>query len=96
MGRPPAGSTPPGDWYRCSTSSLVVSGGWSSSHSPASCRGADFRDQIHVTQESADLRAVSDGFPLVARDDRESVERAAFLYAARWASLRKRRSGGAS
>jgi hypothetical protein len=53
-------------------------------------RGADFRDQIGITPESAGLRAISDGFPLVARDDQETVERAAFLYDALYASLRER------
>ena len=53
-------------------------------------RGADFRDQLGITPESAGLRAISDGFPLVARDDHETVERAAFLYDALYASLRAR------
>jgi hypothetical protein len=53
-------------------------------------RGADFRDQLHVTPESAGLRTISDGFPLVARDDHETAERAAFLYDALYASLRER------
>jgi hypothetical protein len=53
-------------------------------------RGADFRDQIDLTPESAGLRAISDGFPLVTRDDHETVERAAFLYDALYASLRVR------
>ena len=53
-------------------------------------RGADFRDQLHLTPESAGLRAISDGFPLVARDDQETLERAAFLYDALYASLRER------
>lgn len=52
--------------------------------------GADFRDQLSLTPESAGLRAISDGFPLVARDDRETVERASFLYDALYASLRER------
>ena len=51
-------------------------------------RGADFRDQIDLTPESAGLRAISDGFPLVARDDAETVEKAAFLYDAPYAALR--------
>jgi hypothetical protein len=59
-------------------------------------RGADFRDQLHITPESTGLRAISDGFPLVARDDHETVERAAFLYDALYASLRERLAGGAS
>jgi hypothetical protein len=52
--------------------------------------GADFGTQIDLTPESAGLRAISDGFPLVARDDHETVERAAFLYDALYASLRAR------
>lgn len=53
-------------------------------------RGADFRDQIDLTPESAGLRAISDGFPLVTRGDHETVDRAAFLYNALYASLRER------
>ena len=53
-------------------------------------RGADFRDQIDSTPESAGLRAISDGFPLVARGDHETVERASFLYDALYASLQAR------
>ncbi len=49
--------------------------------------GADFGDELHTTSESAGLRAISDGFPLVARDDHEIVERAAFLYDALYAAL---------
>jgi hypothetical protein len=49
--------------------------------------GADFRDQIALTPESAGLRAISDGFPLVAGDDHQTVEKAAFLYDALYASL---------
>lgn len=52
-------------------------------------RGADFSAEITLTPESAGLRAVSDGFPLVARDDHETVERATFLYDALYASLKK-------
>jgi hypothetical protein len=53
-------------------------------------RGADFREEPHTTPESAGLRAISDGFPLVAKDDHETVERASFLYDALYASLRER------
>jgi hypothetical protein len=53
-------------------------------------RGADFADQLDSTRESAGLRAISDGFPLVARDDQDTVERASFLYDALYASLRAR------
>jgi len=53
-------------------------------------RGADFADQLDSTRESAGLRAISDGFPLVARDDQDTVERASFLYDALYAALRAR------
>lgn len=53
-------------------------------------QGADFREQIGIPPESAGLRTISDGFPLVAGDDHETVERAAFLYDALYASLRER------
>ena len=56
--------------------------------------GADFRDEIDSTPESAGLRAISDGFPLVAADDHETAERAAFLYDALYASLRARLGTG--
>jgi len=56
-------------------------------------RGADFADQVALTPESAGLRTISRGFPLVARDDHETVERAAFLYDALYAALRERTSG---
>lgn len=58
-------------------------------------RGADFRDQLDLTPESRGLRAISDGFPLVARDDDETVEKATFLYDALYASLRERIAEGA-
>ena len=56
--------------------------------------GADFRDEVDSTPESAGLRAISDGFPLVAADDHETAERAVFLYDALYASLRARLGTG--
>lgn len=53
-------------------------------------RGADFDDQITLTPESAGLQAISRGFPLVTRDDHETVEKAAFVYDALYASIKKR------
>ena len=50
-------------------------------------RAADFRDAVAVIPEAAGLRAISHGFPLVARDDDETVEKVAFLYDALYASL---------
>ncbi|MCU0692266.1 MAG: chromate resistance protein [Polyangiaceae bacterium] len=51
--------------------------------------GADLPDE-HPPLESAGLRAISFGFPLVANDDQAVVERATFLYDALYASLRHR------
>ncbi len=50
-------------------------------------RSADFAEELSLTPEGAGLRAISRGFPLVARDDHETVERAAFLYDALYAAL---------
>jgi hypothetical protein len=52
--------------------------------------GADFADATDLTPESAGLRAISRGFPLVAKDDHETVARAGFLYDALYAALRER------
>jgi hypothetical protein len=49
--------------------------------------GADFPEEIAITPESAGLRRVSDGFPEVARDDAEVLEKATFLYDSLYASL---------
>jgi hypothetical protein len=53
--------------------------------------GADFPDAIGDTPESAGLRAIAHGFPLVSRDDLDTLERATFLYDALYAHLRARR-----
>jgi len=55
-------------------------------------RGADFPDLRDLTRESAGLQAISRGFPLVAKDDYETLDRAAFLYDALYASIRDRLS----
>jgi hypothetical protein len=51
---------------------------------------ADFPDEVQDTPEAAGLRAISRGFPLVARDDHEVVQKASFLYDALYAALRER------
>jgi len=51
--------------------------------------GADFADAVSLTPESAGLRAISHGFPLVTRDDHETVARAAFLYDSLYAALQQ-------
>jgi hypothetical protein len=50
-------------------------------------RGADFPEEISLTPESAGLRAISHGFPLVAKDDHEVVEKGTFLYDSLYAAL---------
>lgn len=52
--------------------------------------GADFAEAGSLTPESAGLRAISQGFPLVAGDDHETVARASFLYDALYAALQDR------
>ena len=52
-------------------------------------RSADFPEALSLTPEGAGLRAISRGFPLVSRDDHETVERAGFLYDALYASLQE-------
>ena len=51
---------------------------------------ADFPDDVQDVAEAAGLRSISAGFPLVARDDLDAVERASFLYDALYAALQKR------
>ena len=51
-------------------------------------RGADFADETDLTEESAGIRMISQGFPLVTKDDHETVEKAAFLYDALYASIK--------
>lgn len=52
--------------------------------------GADFAEEVDTTPESIGLRTISQGFPLVAGEDHELVERASFVYDALYAALRER------
>ncbi|MCI0340628.1 MAG: chromate resistance protein [Planctomycetales bacterium] len=52
---------------------------------------ADLPGGADPPPEADGLRAISEGFPDVAKDDGETVERAAFLYDALYASLAARR-----
>jgi hypothetical protein len=54
--------------------------------------GADL-DAPETPPESLGLLAISRGFPLVARDDTETVEKVTFLYDALYASLKQRQGG---
>ena len=51
---------------------------------------ADFPDEVQDVSEAAGLRAISRGFPMVARDDLDAVEKASFLYDALYAALQNR------
>jgi hypothetical protein len=57
---------------------------------------ADFKQGLAVVPEAAGLLAISQGFPLVARDDLETVERASFLYDALYAFLESTPAHGGS
>ena len=52
---------------------------------------ADFKEGLAAIPEAAGLLAISQGFPLVARDDLDTVERASFLYDALYAYLQQPR-----
>ncbi len=54
---------------------------------------ADLPGGKDAPPEADGLRAISEGFPDVAKDDRETVERASFLYDALYAALRARARG---
>jgi hypothetical protein len=50
-------------------------------------QAADFKDQLDDHPAARGLQLISHGFPLVAKDDYETVRRAAFLYDALYDSL---------
>jgi cysteine desulfurase/selenocysteine lyase len=50
-------------------------------------RDADFPDEPAPVPQAAGLRAISRGFPLASLDDKDTIERAAFLYDALYAAL---------
>lgn len=52
--------------------------------------GADIAGQEKITPESAGLRTISHGFPLVTHNDHETLEKAFFVYDALYASLKER------
>jgi hypothetical protein len=51
-----------------------------------------FPEEISLTRESAGVRAISHGFPLVTQDDHETVEKGGFLYDSLYAGLQKQRT----
>jgi hypothetical protein len=79
---------------RCSFEALVEE------HCPGDQALRDLADIVHVADlpgdgrmapEAAGLRAISEGFPLIVTKDDETIERAAFLYDALYATLEARR-----
>lgn len=50
---------------------------------------ADFKEGLASVPEAAGLLAISQGFPLVAHDDLDTIERASFLYDALYAALQR-------
>jgi hypothetical protein len=46
---------------------------------PGMVRGADFADETHLAEESAGIGTITQGFPLVSKDDHETVEKASFF-----------------
>ena len=53
---------------------------------------ADFEERLAAVPEAAGLLAISRGFPLVAHDDFDTIERASFLYDALYATLQRPRA----
>lgn len=51
-------------------------------------QGADIPGQPDQASECSGLRSISVGFPLVTRDDFETIEKAAFMYDALYASIK--------
>jgi hypothetical protein len=50
---------------------------------------ADFKDQLDSHPAARGLALISYGFPIVTKDDHETVKRACFLYDALYASLKE-------
>jgi len=55
-------------------------------------RGADFAEETNLTEESAGIRTISQGFPLVTKDDHETVDKATFLYDSLYASIKAKQA----
>jgi hypothetical protein len=53
-------------------------------------QAADFKDQLDDHPAARGLQLISQGFPLITKDDYETAKRASFLYDALYASLLNR------
>ena len=52
-------------------------------------QAADFKDQLDSHPAARGIALISHGFPLVTKDDHETVQHASFLYDALYASLKE-------
>jgi len=52
-------------------------------------QGADFKEELDSHPAARGLALISRGFPMVMQDDRETAQRASFLYDALYASLKE-------
>jgi hypothetical protein len=52
-------------------------------------QAADFKDQLDSHPAARGLALISHGFPIVTKDDHETVQLASFLYDALYASLKE-------
>jgi len=78
------------DQGRCSFEALVdehCSGNSALRELARIVRGADFVDEADSSPESAGIRTISQGFPLITSDDHETLAKASFLYDALYASI---------
>jgi hypothetical protein len=55
-------------------------------------QAADIQGQLDDHPAARGLQTISHGFPLVTRDDYETVERASFVYDALYASIMESRA----
>lgn len=55
-------------------------------------QAADSKGQVDTHGAARGLQLISRGFPLVTKDDHETLERASFVYDALYASIMERRS----
>ena len=55
-------------------------------------QAADFKDQLDNHPAARGLQMISQGFPLVTKDDHDTAERAVFLYDALYASIKENKA----
>jgi hypothetical protein len=55
-------------------------------------QAADFKDQLEDHPVAQGLQLISHGFPLVTKNDKETAERASFIYDALYASIHEQQN----